>query len=231
MHLLSRFKTLAGYYSGKSIFELGFYRESELTRLMNLFAHVDMEKWRGLKVLEVGAGIGHIGSVFTQLGFDVTSTDGRPEYVERMKAQGKKSFVLDLDKTGVDQVGDFDIILSFGVLYHLTEPEYFLQSCGRRAKVLLLETAVCDSSEPVIHRVVEPKGWRGRDQALNEFGCRPSPAWVEQICQSVGFVSVRDISNPIANWAKGKFDWELKDTGEWKRGDVNFRKMWVCEKN
>jgi SAM-dependent methyltransferase len=231
MHFLRDFKAVAGYFTGKSVFELGFYREAELTRLMNLFAHVDLEKWRGMEVLEVGAGMGHIGRVFTQLGFDVTSTDGRLEYVERMKAQGQKAFVLDLDKTGVDEAGDFDLILSFGVLYHLTEPERFLKSCGKKARVLLLETVVCDSDQPVLHRVVEAKGWRGRDQALNEFGCRPSPAWVEQTCRSAGFESVRDISSPIANWAKGRFDWEPNSTGEWERDGINFRKMWVFEKS
>ncbi len=184
-----------------------------------------------MKVLEVGAGIGHIGAAFAQLGFDVTSTDGRPEYVERMKLEGWKAFVLDLDKTGVDQVGDFDLILAFGVLYHLAEPEHFLRSCGKKAQVLLLETAVCDSDQLVVHRIVEPKGWRGQDQALSGFGCRPSPAWVEQMCRLAGFDSVRDISSPIANWGKGKFDWEPKNSGEWKRDSVNFRKMWTCEKS
>jgi SAM-dependent methyltransferase len=231
MRFLLNLRALAGYFTGKSVFELGFYREAELTRLMNLFAHVDLERWRGMKVLEVGAGIGCIGAVFAQLGFDVTSTDGRPEYVERMKAQGRKAFVLDLDKTGVDEVGDFDLILAFGVLYHLTEPESFLKSCGKKAKVLLLETVVCDSDQPIIHRIVEAKGWRNKDQALNEFGCRPSPAWVEQTCRLAGFDSIRDISSPIANWAKGRFDWEPKNTGEWKRDGVSFRKMWVFEKS
>jgi SAM-dependent methyltransferase len=230
MRFLLNLRALAGYLTGKSIFELGYYRESELTRLMNLFAHVDLERWRGMRVLEVGAGIGHIGAIFAQLGFDVTSTDGRPEYVEKMRAQGRKAFVLDLDKTDVDKAGDFDLILAFGVLYHLTEPESFLKSCGKKAQVLLLETAVCDAGEPIIYRVAEAKGLCGKDQALNEFGCRPSPAWVEQTCRLAGFHSVRDISNPIANWSKGSFDWEPKNTGEWKRDGVNFRKMWVFER-
>ena len=42
--------------SGKSIFEASHYRESNLTRLVNLFAHVDVERWRRMRCLEVGAG-------------------------------------------------------------------------------------------------------------------------------------------------------------------------------
>jgi SAM-dependent methyltransferase len=184
-----------------------------------------------MRILEVGAGLGHLGEAFAQLGFDVTSTDGRPEHVEAMKARGRRAFVLDLDTTGVDEVGDFDLVLAFGVLYHLARPEHFLRNCGKRARVLLLETAVCDAADPVIHWIPEAGGWRGTDQALGGKGCRPSPAWVEEMCRYSGFDSVRDISSPVANWVIGAFDWEPRDTGEWKRNGVNLRKMWVCEKS
>jgi SAM-dependent methyltransferase len=217
--------------SGKSIFAASYYRESQLTRLMNLFAHVDLERWRDYKILEVGSGRGDLGAAFTQLGFDVTSTDGRPEHVAAIKAMGRKTFVLDLDSTGVDTVGDYDLILSFGVLYHLARPEEFLRSCGKRAKVLLLETAVCDRSEPIVRWIDEPGGWRGTDQALEGKACRPSPSWVEGVCREAGFSSVRDISSGLGNWKIGSFDWTPRDTGEWRRDGVNLRKMWVCERD
>jgi SAM-dependent methyltransferase len=224
-------RVVAERLSGKSIFEARYYRESQLTRLVSLFAQVDIEQWRGMRILEVGAGLGHLGEAFAQLGFDVTSTDGRPKLVEAMRARGRRAFVLDLDTTGVDEVGDFDLVLAFGVLYHLARPEHFLRSCGKRARVLLLETAVCDAAEPVIHWISEAGGWRGTDQALGGQGCRPSPAWVEEMCRESGFDSVRDISSPVANWVIGAFDWEPRDTGEWKRDGVNLRKMWVCERS
>lgn len=227
---LSTFRQIAYALSGKLVFHSVHYREAELTRLLNLFAHIDLERWRGMRVLEVGAGIGHIGDVFVQLGFDVTSSDGRPEYVELMRARGRKAIVLDLDVKGIDEVGDFDLVLAFGVLYHLTEPERLLCSCGKTAQVLLLETCVCDAFEPKIERVVEAKGWCGQDQAVNMFGCRPSPLWVEEKCRAAGFTEVRDISSVIGNWETGKFDWEPRGTGEWKRNGVNLRKMWVCQK-
>ncbi len=227
---LLNLRLLAARLAGRTVFESALYRESELTRLMNLFAHVDLERWKSMKVLEVGAGPGHIGDAFVHLGFDVTSTDGRPEYVERMNARGRKSFVLDLDRTGADELAAFDLIIAFGVLYHLSEPDRFIRNCGKTAKVLLLETVVCDLGEPVARRVAEGRGWRGKDQALNRYGCRPSPSWVENTCRSAGFDVVRDISSPIANWMIGRFDWDPKGTGEWKRDGVNLRKMWVAEK-
>jgi len=211
------------------LFDMGYYREAESARLMNLFAHIDLEQWQGMSVLEVGAGVGNIGKVFINMGFDVTSTDGRPEYVEKMKSEGRKAFVLDLDNTSIDEVGQFDIILSFGVLYHLSNPEKHLLGC-HNAKILVLESLVCDTSEPVVIPIREKKGWRGKDQALNELGCRPSPSWIEQKIREAGFSIIRDISNPNANWVKGKFDWVPKNSNLWKVGDINYRKMWVCEK-
>lgn len=217
--------------SGKPIFAAGHYREANLSRLANLFAHVDVESWRGMKVLEVGAGLGYLGDAFAALGFDVTSTDGRPEHVAAMKTRGRESFLLDLDHTGVDQVGEFELVLAFGVLYHLARPEEFLRSCGKTARVLLLETAVSDRREPVIDWVSEASGWRGQDQAVSGRGCRPSPAWVEATCHDAGFGIVRDISSPVGNWRSGTFGWEPRDTGEWRRDGVNLRKMWVCERS
>lgn len=168
---------------------------------------------------------------FAHLGFDVTSTDGRAEHVEAMRARGRDSFVLDLDRTGVHEGGAFDLVLAFGVLYHLAHPQEFLHSCGKRAKVLLLETAVCDRLEPTVEWVNEPGGWRGTDQAVSGRGCRPSPSWVERTCREAGFGIVRDISSPLGDWSSGTFGWEPRDNGEWRRDGVNLRKMWVCERD
>ncbi len=230
-HFLRRLRHLPLFVSGRPVFEGPLYREAELARLANLFGHVDLEQWKGLRILEVGAGLGHLGDAFRQLGFDVTSSDGRAEHVERMRAAGKNALVLDLDSVDPNIIADFDIVLAFGVLYHLSEPEHFLTMCGENAEILLLETAVLDRSEAAIEMVAEAGGRRGQDQALNVYGCRPSPAWVEQTCRDAGFDSVRDISTPMANWSIGVFDWDPRDDGTYRREGLNFRKMWVCEKS
>jgi SAM-dependent methyltransferase len=229
MRLPFNARLMAERLSGRSVFDTRYYRESQRSRLLNLFAHVDLERWKGMRVLEVGAGLGHLGVVFEQLGFEVVSSDGRPEHVEAMRARGRDAVVMDLDRVGADDLRSFDLILAFGVLYHLARPEQFLKACGDSAPVLLLESAVCDSPEPVIRWVDEAGGWRGTDQALAGHGCRPSPAWVERTCAEAGYRSVVDISSPVGNWVIGSFDWEQRGTGDWRRDGINFRKMWVCE--
>jgi cyclopropane fatty-acyl-phospholipid synthase-like methyltransferase len=230
MNILKNIKPLVRYLFGESIFTVGYYREAELTRLLNMFAHVNIQEWKNYKILETGAGHGAMGKTLLDLGFNVTSTDGRPEFVEVMKRQGRKAEVLDVNRQEITEVGNFDIILSFGLLYHINNPEYFINNCAKNCKVMVLETVVCDKKEPVLNSVEEAGGWRGKDQALDKKGCRPSPAWIEETARKAGFTLIRDISSSVGNWDNGKFDWEPKNNGEWKRNGYTLRKMWVFEK-
>jgi SAM-dependent methyltransferase len=223
-------RILADRLRGKAIFESPHYREAELSRLANLFAHVDLERWRGMKVLEVGAGFGRFGDAFQQLGFDVTSSDGRAEYVQRMAARGRRSFQLDLEQVTPQNLAGYDLVVAFGVLYHLKDPARLLKACGKSVAVLLLETSVSDRLDPVLNPLPERTGWFGPDQALSGTGCRPSPSWVEATLRDSGFTRIRDISTSIANWVVGSFDWEPRNSGESRRDGVNLRKMWICEK-
>ncbi|MBZ0110913.1 MAG: class I SAM-dependent methyltransferase [Thermoanaerobaculia bacterium] len=222
-------RNLVDRLRGKSVFDSAFYRESEVTRLNNLFAHVDLEQWRDARLLEVGAGFGRLGDAFVQLGFDVTATDGRPEYVQRMISRGRQAHVLDLDQSTPEAFEGYDVVLAFGVLYHLSQPRKFLESCGPTVKAVWLESVVSDSLEPIVSDQREAMGWRGKDQALAGRGCRPSPSWVESTSKDVGFDSVRDISSPLANWSTASYDWKACNDGSWRRQGKNLRKMWILE--
>jgi hypothetical protein len=230
MNLFKNITPLFHYLLGESIFTVGYYREAELSRLLNLTAHVNIQSWKGYKILETGAGHGAMGKIFLDLGYDVTSSDGREEYVKIMQNQRRKAMLLDVNKQEISDVGVFDVILSFGLLYHIKEPEFFIQSCAKNCKVMVLETVVCDRDDAVLDIVREAGGWRGKDQALDEEGCRPSPSWVEETARKAGFTSVRDISTSVGNWDNGKFDWEHKNNGDWKRDGYTMRKMWLFEK-
>jgi SAM-dependent methyltransferase len=226
---LTRLRLQLGLRRGSEIV-FDHYCESELARLVNLFAHVDLERIRNLKILEVGAGLGTLGQAFERLGFEVLSTDGRREHVETMRRLGRKTAQLDLDSQDLGSLGEFDIILAFGVLYHLRDPARFLESCARCAGILFLETVVTDASEPALNSVRERSGRLGRDQALHGRGCRPSPSWVENACRDAGFDHVTDISTGLANWDIGVFDWTPANRGVSRLEGRNLRKMWIVEK-
>src|SRR5436189_6162355 len=84
------------------------------------------------KVLEVGAGIGLHTPFFLERGCEVTVTDGRPENVAEIgrRLPGTRSALVDLEHDRPIELGRFDIVYCYGLLYHLANPE---RALGRLA--------------------------------------------------------------------------------------------------
>ncbi|HTS24401.1 MAG TPA: class I SAM-dependent methyltransferase, partial [Bryobacteraceae bacterium] len=189
------------------IFDNPLYQAARESRLRNLFRCIDAGLLTGKRVLEVGCGTGELGQAFVAAGCRVLSVDGRPEYIEELgrRFPGRQALVMDLENWVPAQLGRFDMVLCFGLLYHLARPAEFLASCSRLAPELYLETVVSDAFEPVCPLVLE----EGSDQACSGMGCRPSPAWLNQTLSGLGF-EVNDISGADANWGgsvPSVFDW------------------------
>jgi hypothetical protein len=73
-------------------------------------------------------------------------------------------------------------------LYHLEDPLSALRNIASVCDgVLLLETIICDHSEPVLALVDESVV---SNQALAGLGCRPSPAYVTMALNRIGFPHV-----------------------------------------
>jgi 2-polyprenyl-3-methyl-5-hydroxy-6-metoxy-1,4-benzoquinol methylase len=73
-------------------------------------------------VLEVGAGIGLHTPFFLARGCEVTVTDGRPENVAEISRRlpGVKSALVDLELDRPIELGRFDVVYCYGLLYHLS---------------------------------------------------------------------------------------------------------------
>lgn len=134
----------------------------------------------GKKILEVGAGIGLLGEFFEKHGCDLTATDSRPENIAELKKRypHRKAFVLDLEKD-IDprQVGMFDVVFCYGLLYHLSDPEKALRSLSNVCRdMILLETCVT----PGNNSAVNVTGERGDvvNQASSHYGCRPTRPFI-----------------------------------------------------
>lgn len=111
-------------YKDRSIQEwLHSIRYEETTEVMKFFPEGE-----NLKVLDIGGGDGHIASIFSEKGYEVTSIDLNPRFPQSFpvqKAMGSKlSFP---DKM-------FDVIFSSNVLEHVTELETLLKETKRVAK-------------------------------------------------------------------------------------------------
>lgn len=88
-------------------------------------------------LLELGAGHGQIGNAFHTLGAMVTSSDARKEYVENIKQAYPhlETVALDADKDTIPK--KYDIIVHWGLLYHLAEIEEHLEDVSKKCDICI----------------------------------------------------------------------------------------------
>lgn len=139
-------------------------------------------------VLELGSGIGDLTTFFLDRGCAVTSIEGRAENIDVHKRDlellnraarwdGKHKFMqADLNNPGSVDVPPHEVVLCYGLLYHLSNPEAFLEWLPEKTKeLLLLETMVTFDEEPTYKRIVE---YDNPSQALHRDAIRPSRRFV-----------------------------------------------------
>lgn len=179
--------------------------------------------FKGKTLLELGGGYGHNGNEFSKMGAIVTSTDAREEHINNGKIiYPHMSFMLlDSDKLQIEK--KYDIILHWGLLYHLSEIENHLNIVCKNCDILLLETEVCDSDNEFFYLTTNENGY---DQAFNSIGIRPSQQYVEKILRNNGF-EYKMIIDPIINSGFHNYDWTIANTNAWRHG---LRRFWICKK-
>ena len=202
----------------------GHYNEWNNSRMNGIAKYITPDFFKSKTLLELGCGHAHIGNKFHELGAIVTSTDVRYEHLQivNKKYPHIKTHLLDADK---DVIPDgYDVILHWGVLYHLAEIETHLSRIAQKCNVLLLETEVSDSDDSTFYITTRETGY---DQAFNGLGIRPSPLYVEKVLEQNGF-QFKLVKDPILNTGYHTYDWDIKNTNTWVCG---LRRFWICWKN
>jgi hypothetical protein len=200
----------------------GPYEDWRRSRMAGLLKYIDESFFMGKTLLEIGCGYADIGNIFSGYGSNVSVCDARKEHLDviKQKYPHLKQFQLDADNELI--TNNYDIILHWGVLYHLTNVEQSLKDCCEHSKFLLLETIVCDSEKEEIIYVDEG----GYDQAYNQKGSRPSQKYVEKTLLECGF-KFKMIKDPILNSWSHLYDWDPNH-----KDDKNaLRRYWICWKD
>ena len=168
----------------------------------------------GRRVLDVGAGVGHLSQYFVNRGCDVTCTDGRQSNIDRLRElyPGLNSAACDVQSDALSPLGMFDVVFCYGLLYHLESPVPALRNMASVCKhLLLLETQVCDHVLPVLRLGQEDDS---ADQALAGLGGRPSPSYLVMVFRKIGFEYVYAPKLPPAH-PDFRFHWNgLGSTGK-----------------
>ena len=202
----------------------GHYINWRISRMNGVKKYISPEYFKSKTLLEVGCGYADIGNMFHELGAIVTSSDIRKEHLEnvRNKYPHIKTLLIDGDN---DKIKDkYDIILHWGLLYHLNEIEIHLENVSEKCDVLLLETEVCDSDDRQFYISTNENGY---DQAFNNKGIRPSESYIQTILEKNGF-QFKLIKDPILNSGMHSYDWNITNSKISKHG---LRRFWICWKN
>tara|TARA_Y100000034_G_scaffold135965_1_gene210019 strand:- start:1136 stop:1915 length:780 start_codon:yes stop_codon:yes gene_type:complete len=174
---------IAGTFRGCANFTGPLYERWRRARIAKLTQIVGGTGWFENKtVLELGAARGHIGNDISKLGANVVIAEGREENLRAAttKYPHLESYILNQETNWEEFFGDrvFDLIIHWGVLYHLENWEQDLKialNCGRK---ICLESEVMDSDNPYL---VGVRAEVGNDQSISGWGSYPSWATIERI--------------------------------------------------
>jgi tRNA (mo5U34)-methyltransferase len=163
------------------------------------------EDLRGKRVLDVGAWDGWFSFECERRGADVVAVDCIPldTFLESKELLGSKVeyLTLDVNELSSKRLGKFDIVLFFGVLYHLRHPLLGLEKAVELSTDLaLVESFVIPSEQRQIPAVMEFYERTDLGGQVDNW-CGPSPEAVVSMCRSAGFAQVEllDVSNQRAS--------------------------------
>ena len=200
------------------------YDHWRLTRMNGIKKYISPEYFKSKTLLELGCGYADIGNMFHELGAQVTASDVRNEHLDVVNIKFPHIKTLRLDGDRDDIPNTYDIIVHWGLLYHLREIETHIQKVSMKCKVLLLETEVSDSSDNSFYITTNEMG---ADQAFNNVGIRPSPSYVESVLEKNGF-QFKLIKDPILDSGAHNYAWDITNTNTWRSG---LRRFWICWKD
>lgn len=175
------------------------------------------------RILELGSCNGYIGAYFQSLGAYVYSLEGRLENIQTIKTDYPqlKCDLVDLDRPDWSW-GKWDIIINFGLYYHLEKfHKQHLENCLDNSDLMFFESVVYDSSEPELFFRQE----EGSDQSLSFIGGNPSTSYVENIFSSKNKKYEKFSSRELNAWYHF-YDWE--DTGNNVYNPFQ-RRFWIVQ--
>jgi SAM-dependent methyltransferase len=140
--------------------------------------------------LDAGCGVGVFSAYLQTQGLAATGVDARPENVAEARARYPQIVfqVADVEDPAVLQTGPRDLVLSFGLLYHLENPFRAVRHLAAlTGKVMAIESMVFPSRFPRAALVDEV---HEVDQGLRHVALVPSESCLVAMLYRAGFTAV-----------------------------------------
>jgi hypothetical protein len=159
-----------------------YHSNWQTARLKFILSKYPSEFFKGKRILELGACNGYFSAYFQSLGAEVLAVEGRLDNIEKIKEYYPTVNVEHADLDTIDwQWGKWDIIINFGLYYHLEKfHKEHLQNCLNNCELILFETVVYDSYKSELFFRDET----GYDQSLSNMGGNPTTSYIEDIFKS-----------------------------------------------
>ena len=205
----------------------GHYYEWRARRVRKAIKIIGLSRMARSHVLELGCGYGDIGIALWQVGAIVTFSDARQEHLDELMLRypdiASDERVLQIDQETPWSLNQrFDLVIHFGLIYHLRNWRLSLDRSLAHSDAMLLETEVADSDDPSVEVTVSEEGY---DQAFGGHGSRPSAAAIEGYLRQKGCHFVR-FDDARLNSTFHRYDWVVRNTKEHPHG---LRRFWlVC---
>ena len=140
--------------------------------------------------IDVGCGLGHFSALLDDAGMEVTAVDGRQENVEEASRRypGIRFEQFDVQDKAISNLGKFDLVFCFGLLYHLENPMLAVRHLrAMTSHVLMIEGVIYPGNEPIMALIDEEIH---EDQGLNHLAFYPTEACLVKIMYRAGFPQV-----------------------------------------
>jgi len=140
--------------------------------------------------LDVGCGIGLFSKCLSELGLKVTGLDARSKNIAEAKRRypNIKFIVSDVEDEKVRELGLFDLVLCFGLMYHLENPFRAIRNLHALTRyILIIESMVSPARSPTAILMSE---CQGEDQSLHYVAFVPSEACLIKMLYRAGFSEV-----------------------------------------
>lgn len=148
--------------------------------------------------VDVACGPGWFSERLAKLGLDVTGIEGRIELVEEAIRRVPRLTFRQVDvesEVAMHDLGTFDLVFCFGLLYHIENPFRVVRNLERATgQVLLLETMVYPSDEPIL-RFVDEGSYS--DQGLTYHAVIPSRLTLAKMLRTAGFTWVAEYTGGV----------------------------------
>lgn len=140
--------------------------------------------------IDVGCGAGFFSAYLHSLGYQVTAVDGRQENAEEAgrRVPQVTFHTRNVEDPSLCELGQFDFVFCFGLLYHLENPFLSIRQLQALTKhLLLVESVIFPCCDPIMALIDEGPA---DDQGLNHVAFYPTEACLVKMIYQSGFPHV-----------------------------------------